>query len=173
MPLHGDTSQDLFEFLKTLERNVNRFTPATALSGASKQSLFSVERKPPAFDYSSATVANLASALTPSKLQSLASAVLILSLFAEPIYVGMTAAEQGLRGRLKQHLQSVDSFDAGADWSGAFRTRMASVLRDSTLLSRCVVAYMPMSAFDLGEHAARLLEQVLIRIVRPAQNIRT
>ena len=52
------------------------------------------------------------------------------------------------------------------------RTRVAQVLRDPNYLRRCLIAYLPVSSLELGDHATRLLEHILIRTVRPAQSIR-
>ncbi len=172
LPLKGDASSDLLRFLTTLQGNVESSTPATEMSGSGRQRRFTIERNPPVFDLGSPAVQKLSESITPSRLQALANLVLVLSFFSEPIYVGMTEADKGLRSRLKQHLQSVKSFDEDSKWSGAFRTRIAKVLGDGKFLKQCLVAYMPLPASMLGDDAARVLEHILIRSIRPAQSVR-
>jgi len=172
LPLRGDSSSDLLIYLKSLQENVEAAIPATTMSGEGRQRRFNLERNPPSFELASPAVQSLSESLSQSKIQALATAVLILSFFSEPIYVGMTDSEKGLRSRLKQHLQSVKSFDKDINWHGSFRTRVAHLLNDPKYLSRCLIAYMPVSSFALGEYAPRLLEHILIRTIRPARSVR-
>ena len=172
LPLKGDASTDLLRFLSTLQSNVEFSIPATEISGSGRQRRFSIERNPPVFDLGSPAVQNLSESITPSRLQALANLVLVLSFFSEPIYVGMTEADKGLRSRLKQHLQSVNTFDEDSKWSGSFRTRIAKILNDGKFLKQCLIAYMPLPTSMLGEDSARVLEHILIRSVRPAQSVR-
>lgn len=172
LPLKGDTSSDLLHYLKSLQGRLESAVPATEMSAAGQQRHFSVSRNPPSFDLAAPPVQRLAETITSSQLQGLASLILALSFLSEPIYVGMTAANKGLRSRLGQHLQSVKSFDGDHNWRGQFRTRIAKVLDDKTFLKQCVIAYMPISVSALGDDAPRVLEHILIRTVRPAQSVR-
>ena len=172
LPLRGDSSLDLLGFLKSLQSNTEAGLPATSMTGESRQRRFVLDRNPPDFDLTSEMVRKLSESLSSSKIQTLASTVLILSFLTEPIYVGMTEANKGLRSRLKQHLQSVKMFDQDRNWSGAFRTRVAQVLQDPTYLRRCLIAYMPVTSLQLGEHSTRLIEHILIRTIRPVQSVR-
>lgn len=173
LPMRGDSSSGLLQYLKSLQENIEACSPATSMSGEGRQRRFTLERNPPVFDLGSQAIQILSESLSPSKVQALAKTVLVLSIFAEPIYVGMTEANKGLRSRLRQHLQSVKSFDHDLRWSGSFRTRIAKVLGESTYLNRCVIAYMPVSSLGFGDNATRLLEHILIRTIRPAQSIRS
>jgi len=172
LPLKGDDSADLLRYLKNLQTRVESSIPATQISGAGRQRQFTTGRNPPSFDLGAPAVQRLSETITSSKLQVLANLVLVLSFFSEPIYVGMTEANKGLRSRLKQHLQSVKSFDDDAKWNGEFRTRIAKVLGDGNFLKQCVIAYMPISSTELGDDVPRVLEHILIRTVRPSQSIR-
>ncbi len=172
LPMRGDSSGDLLQFLRSLEANVEAAVPATSMSGEGRQRRFILERNPPKFDFNSVAVQKLAGTLSTGKIQTLANVVLVLSFLTEPIYVGMTEANKGLRSRLKQHLQSVKTFDNDSNWSGAFRSRVAKVLQDPKYLRRCLIVYMPISSLELGEHSIRLLEHILIRTVRPSQSVR-
>lgn len=172
LPLKGDTSSDLLHYLKSLQSSAESSIPATEMSAAGRQRQFTVTRNPPLFELATPAVQRLSETISSSNLQKLARLVLALSFFSEPIYVGMTEANKGLQSRLKQHLQSVKTFDDDAKWRGEFRTRMAKVLGDSSFLKQCVIAYMPISVSELGEDAPRVLEHILIRTVRPAQSVR-
>lgn len=172
LPFRGDTSGDLLRYLKSLEANLRYSVPATAVSGASKQSHFTVQRHVPSFDLTTSSIESLAQSMKPSQVQSLGAAVLALSFLSEPFYIGMTEAQGGLRSRLLQHLASVESFDKDLRWRGSLRTRIAHTLKDPGFLMKCIIVYVPMAALDLGDNTARLLEHVLIRIVSPAQSLR-
>ena len=172
LPLRGDSNTDLLGYLRSLQSNAESGTPATSIRGESRQRRFVIDRNPPEFDLESEVVRKLSNSMTSSKIQTLANVVLVLSLLAEPIYVGMTEANKGLRSRLKQHLQSVKLFDQDRSWTGQFRTRVAVALQDPNYLRRCLIAYLPVSSLELGDYATRLLEHILIRTIKPAQSIR-
>ena len=97
LPMRGDSSGDLLQYLRSLEENVETGIPATSMSGEGRQRRFVLERNPPKFNLNSAEVQKLSGTLSTSKIQTLASVVLVLSFLTEPIYVGMTEANKGLR----------------------------------------------------------------------------
>ncbi len=171
LPLKGDTGSDLLHYLKSLQGRVESSVAVTEMSASGQQRNFSVSRNPPSFNLAAPPVQRLAETITSSQLQGLANLVMALSFFSEPIYVGMTAANKGLKSRLGQHLQSVKSFE-DVNWRGQFRTRIVKLLNDKNFLKQCVIAYMPISASALGDDAPRVLEHVLIRTIRPAQSFR-
>lgn len=172
LPMRGDSSSNLLQYLKSLQQHMKETNPVTSMAGEGRQKRFNLERNHPSFDLASDVIQELANSLSSSKIQSLASAILILSFFTEPIYVGMTKSGKGLRGRLKQHLQSVKSFDDDMNWTGSFRTRVAQILNDPDYLKRCLIVYMPMSAVNLSDDSTRLIEHILIRTIRPVQSVR-
>jgi hypothetical protein len=172
LPMRGDTSSGLVNYLRTLRENIEHATPISVIEGEGRQRRFLFERNPPTFDVQVPEIERLAASLSDSRLQIVAQLVLTLSLFTEPFYVGMTKAEGGLRSRLTQHKRTVKSFDDDTNWNGSLRSRVARALQDPSFLDRCIVAYLPLSNIEFGEDLARLLEHVLIRTIRPAQSIR-
>jgi hypothetical protein len=172
LPLRGDDGGDLITFLKTLEKNTELYTPVTNLAATGTQRQIQIERNPPRFEYDSPTLQRLASTTSSHQIQSIANIVLMLSFLSEPFYIGMTDSSFGLRGRIKQHLASVNLFDADNSWTGAFRTRVAKTLQQKDALKRCLIAYFTLpEELESGE-AARLLEHILIRTIKPAQSKR-
>ena len=173
LPLRGDSSSDLLHFLNSLQKEMAHSVMVTEMTATGQQRKFTVERNPPSFTLASSRIQGLSEKLTSSKLQRLANQVLVLSFFSEPIYVGMTEGQGGLRSRLKQHLQSVNSFDSDKAWTGDFRTRMAKLLGQSDYLKRCLILYMPLCYEDFGADIPRMLEHILIRTIRPSQSVRS
>ena len=172
LPMRGDTASNLEKYLQSLTSHIEETAPASSISGESMQRRFNLERNPPTFNLTDPAIQRISSKITSSQLQALASSIFILSFLTEPIYVGMTEADKGLKSRLKQHLTSVRSFDSDKHWRGAFRTRIAKLLKKPDYLSRCLIAYMPISKEEFGDDFPRVIEHVLIRTIRPAQSVR-
>lgn len=172
LPLAGDDTGGLQHFLSTLQSDIKNSAPATRVTGEGRQRMYSIERTPPKFDFASTAIEGLQDELSGTQLEQLAKLVLYLSFLNEPIYIGMTKSEQGLRGRLKQHLQEPKTFEDDEGWHGAFNSRIAKKLSDKTFLRRCVIAFMPIAELELGGNAPRVLEHILIRTIRPAQSER-
>ena len=172
LPMRGDTASNLETYLKSMAENMAEAVQVSAVSGETMQRRFQLERNPPTFQLSEPAIRKVSTSITSSQLQSLATSVLVLSFLSEPIYVGMTEANKGLKSRLRQHLLSVHSFDDDTNWRGSFRTRVAKLLSKPDYLRRCLIAYMPISKDVFGEDFPRLIEHILIRTIRPAQSVR-
>jgi hypothetical protein len=168
LPLSGDDSGNLLGFLKSLQGNLERTSPATEVSGAGRQRHFSVKRNPPAFHMDSEPVLRLDEHIGKSGLQALSRLVLFLSFLSEPIYIGMTKGSEGIKGRLAQHLQSPGSFDSDASWNGAFNSRISTILNDASILKQCLIAYLPIPSGEIGDDAPRVIEHILIKTICPA-----
>jgi len=172
LPLRGDDSDDLLKFLSSLESNASKLVPASQIEASGQQRKLVVERNPPSFDMASSEIRRLADACDSQDVQRLSSLVSKLAFLMEPIYVGMTTENNGLKSRLQQHLMSVNSFDEDSNWSGSFRTRIAKILGEKDMLRKCLIAYIPIKENIYGPNAARLIEHILIRTIRPAQSKR-
>jgi hypothetical protein len=172
LPMRGDDGADLSVFLKSLENSIACFAPVTKLEADGTQRRIQIERNVPSFDLNSAPIQRLGASLDNSQVQQLSKITLMMSFLAEPFYVGMTDSSNGLRNRIRQHLQSVNSFDEDQKWSGAFRTRIAHVLREKDALKRCLIAFVTLPENLVGPDVTRLLEHILIRTIRPSQSHR-
>mgnify|MGYP006428072441 CR=1 FL=1 len=170
LPLLGDDSSDLIRFLTSLQNNSIKYSPASKIEADGQQRRVTVERKPANFDLQLEMIQRMASDMSSESVQKLSAFVMRMAFISEPIYVGMTTASNGLKSRLKQHLQSVKTFDTDNKWSGSFRTRVAYELKDKDSLKKCVICYMPLDDTLLGTDVTRILEHILIRTVRPAQS---
>lgn len=90
-----------------------------------------------------------------------------LSIFNAPIYVGMTEREEGLKKRLREHIQAkIDEASPNAN----LRTRLFRATGDRDLLERCLAAAVPMAQLD--NQIYRFAEHVLIQSIRPIQSKR-
>jgi hypothetical protein len=172
IPLRGDDSGSLLEFLADLHNTLKDYVPLTALGAESAQRVISIERHAPNFAPTE-TEETLSQQLANESVQAIAQLMLAMSFLAEPVYVGMTRQKGGLRARLKSHLQNPRTlFDDDQGWTGSFRSRAAEALGRPDGLSGCLVAYisLPRSETLRDERVIRLLERHLIRFIRPAQN---
>jgi hypothetical protein len=172
LPLKGDDSGSLLNYLNSLQNGIEKMTPATEVSGTGRQRRFTVSRNPPYFKIGSEYIQKLDSEINNAGVQKIANTILLLSFFTEPIYIGMTKANEGLNIRLKQHLQNVKSFDDNEQWNGKFSSRIATVLDDPKILKQCFIAFMPISDEDLNENAPRLIEHILIKTISPSMSKR-
>jgi len=168
LPLKGDDSGGLMDFLKSLESNLKRMIPATEVSGEGRQLCFRVRRNAPRFQLNSKPILRLEEEMGSRGLQNLASLIRFLSILSEPVYIGMTNGEEGLKGRLTQHLQTPSRFDSDERWNGAFNSRIAKILNDRSVLTQCLVAYLPIPTDEIGESAPRVIEHILITTICPA-----
>ena len=175
IPLRGDDSGSLLEFLGDLHNTLKDYVPLTALGAVGAQRSISIERNSPEFLPTDAEE-TLSRELANESIQAVAQLMLVMSFLAEPVYVGMTRQKGGLRARLKSHLQNPRTlFDEDQAWTGSFSSRAAEVLGRPDGLNGCLVAYisLPKSNVLRDKRVIRLLERQLIRFIRPAQNRRS
>jgi hypothetical protein len=175
VPLKGDDSSSLLNFLSQLHDTFSTYAGLSEMSAESAQKKITISRNTPAFQPSQSEE-SLSAELTNETVQIISALMLTLSFFSEPVYVGMTFQRGGLRARLRSHLQSPETlFEQDRNWTGGFRSRAARTLRQADGLRNCLIAYavipdhLPLN----DKRIVRLLERHLIRFIRPPQNKRS
>lgn len=165
-PLRGDDSGTLRDYLNSLEASFDRYAPLKRLRLEGKQKTFQVDATKPSFSQN--YVDELSGTLASTDVQVLSKLVLILSFLSEPFYIGKT--DSSLRGRIKSHLGSPDSFDDD-NLRNVLKNRVFAQT-DSRVLQQCLIAYVPLEADASAHSLPRLLEHVLLRIIQPTQSVK-
>jgi hypothetical protein len=175
IPLKGDDSGTLLNFVADLQTTLSQYACLSELAAVGAQRRVLISRNCPSDEPSEADTI-LSNGLSNETVQIIAQLMLVMSFLAEPVYVGMTFQQGGLRARLRSHLQnSKDLFDDDPGWTGSFRNRAAQALGVQDGLRNCLIAYLTLPESFPLENAdlVRFLERQLIRYVRPAQNRRS
>jgi len=138
-----------------------------AIVGAQEVAL---RRAPLNFGLCNDTLNGIDQALGPADLEHVSTLLFALSFLLPPIYVGMARGEDGLRGRLRAHV-SVGLTEE--ERKGTLGGRLSSALGEAKYLRRCTALYVPLKVEGAAAATtARLLEHVLIRVLRPSESKR-
>lgn len=174
IPLKGDDSGTLLDYVTALQATLGRYVSLSEMAAVGAQRHVLISRNYPTDEPTEADRA-LSNGVSNETVQLIFQLMLVMSFLAEPVYVGMTFQQGGLRARLRSHLQNPrELFEDDSGWSGSFRSRAARALGVGDGLRNCLIAYLtlpegfPLNSPDL----VRFLERQLIRYVRPAQNRR-
>lgn len=167
-PFQSRADQGVEGLLRSLETAHTHSAPLTEREGVIGEHDIRIRRAAPTFDLAASAIASMDNDLAASDLEYLSVLLLILSVLAPPIYVGMTRT--GLRSRLQAHLSGAAFADDLP--SSQFAARVRAVSGDPGLLRRCVIVYVPLAARLVAGNAERLLEHALHRLMRPSQSVR-
>lgn len=175
IPLKGDDSDTLVNFVADLQTTLSKYAVLSEMAAVGAQRRVLISRNCPT-DEPTEEDKTLSRGLSNETVQLISQLMLVMSFLAEPVYVGMTFQQGGLRARLRSHLQHPRGlFDDDSGWTGSFRNRAAQALGVQDGLRNCLVAYLTLpEGFPLESPGlVRFLERQLIRYVRPAQNRRS
>lgn len=168
LPFEADATVSVRELMRSLCDGLKASTALTQVEADVGATTVALRMAVPSFDLELQAAQAADQAMTRRQRENLGQLLLALSLLAPPIYVGLARGKRGLRGRLEQHLAG-ETLDP--QWLGSFHSRVRHVMEDASLLRRCVIACMPLPS-GMPPEATRVLEHILIRVVRPAQSRR-
>ncbi len=169
-PLQADHTLGLRSFCEELESNLEEWNPVTSIEFSGKAKRVSINNDNPDFDFDKLT--ELGKSLSRGDLETISTYIQILSFFREPFYIGK--AKTSLRGRLQSHLQSPTPFEdeEGNRYfgSGTLSKRVAEHFNETDRLKQCFIAYLCTPLNNQKVDIPRLIEQLMLKLVRPSQN---
>jgi hypothetical protein len=169
LPNLGSEFQSLGALFSSVQRRLDRTGALTEVVGRVGASHLAIRQAVGAENWE----ARLPAAewpLSRNQVEGAANLLLALSIFSPPIYVGMAAGQEGLRQRLRQHVEGQYRVVDGDPYLGSFAARVTHIMNDSHTLKRCLVACVRVTGFPDNQLLIRELEHFLIQTLKPTQS---
>lgn len=169
LPNQGSPSGTLAKLFNSIQKHLDHSSTLTEVVGRVGTSQLSLKQSVSAENWD-ARLPEPEWPLSRSQVENVGNLLLALSIFSPPIYIGMAAGQEGLRQRLKQHVEGQYQVLDGDPYLGTFAARVTHLMNDPRVLKKCIVACVKISGFPNNQQLVREIEHFLIQTLKPTQS---